>query len=126
MLNTATFFGCDWGSTAFRLRLVEAPSRRVLGELSAPAGVKTFTGFPAAERSERMGRYLAGRPILITGMASSNVGWKELPYAMAPFPLDGSSARAEGVEFTDTAGRRRRALLCSGARTADDVMRGEE
>lgn len=141
MVNAMTaaraFIGCDWGSTSFRLRLVETPSRRVLAEQSAPAGVKTFAALPAAERAERMARFLAERlalwpevgvevPIVVTGMASSNVGWRELPYAAAPFPLDGSRAETARVEFAGTAGRIRRALLCSGVRTEDDVMRGEE
>ena len=65
-------------------------------------------------------------PIIITGMASSNVGWRELPYATAPFPLDGSEAKWDRVEFSDTNGRAREALLISGVRTPDDVMRGEE
>jgi 2-dehydro-3-deoxygalactonokinase len=84
-----------------------------------------------------MARFLAGQlaalpaiepapPIIITGMASSNVGWRELPYAAAPFPLDGSCARSERITFPDHEGKTREAFLVSGVRTDDDVMRGEE
>jgi 2-dehydro-3-deoxygalactonokinase len=65
-------------------------------------------------------------PIVITGMASSNVGWRELPYASAPFPLDASEAKWERVRFDHANGPAREALLVSGVRTSDDVMRGEE
>ncbi|MGH7943486.1 MAG: 2-dehydro-3-deoxygalactonokinase, partial [Opitutaceae bacterium] len=141
MVNTTmphdVFIGCDWGSTSFRLRVVERGTRRILAGQSSANGVKAFTSVPPAGRAASMSRFFAEQlaacpevgqtaPIIITGMASSNVGWRELPYASAPFPLDGSQAKWERLEFSDLNGRPREALLVSGVRTADDVMRGEE
>src|SRR6187455_850770 len=34
-------------------------------------------------------------PLVISGMASSTIGWKELPYAPAPLRLDGTNLRFE-------------------------------
>ena len=136
-MATNHFIGCDWGSTSFRLRLIERGTRRIVAELSSASGVKSFATVPAPQRASRMAQFFAeqiaglrvtegAEPIIITGMASSNVGWCELPYASAPFPLDGSRAKVERIEFPDARSGAREALLVSGVRTDDDVMRGEE
>ena len=136
-MATDHFIGCDWGSTSFRLRLIERGTRRIVAEQSSASGVKSFSTVPATQRASHMARFFAeqiaslpeihgAEPIIVTGMASSNVGWRELPYASAPFPLDGSRAKVERIEFPDASGRLREALLVSGVRTDDDVMRGEE
>ena len=99
-MATNHFIGCDWGSTSFRLRLIERGTRRIVAEQSGASGVKSFATLPAPQRASRMAQFFAeqiaglrgtegAEPIIITGMASSNVGWCELPYASAPFPLDG-------------------------------------
>lgn len=137
MVNADIFVGCDWGSTSFRLRLVEFGSRRIVAEQSTANGIKTFAALPAAPRAEAMGHFFAERlsvwpdlppatPIIITGMASSNVGWQQLPYALAPFPLDGSGCQTGRVTIPLADSRSRDALLVSGVRTDDDIMRGEE
>jgi 2-dehydro-3-deoxygalactonokinase len=57
-------------------------------------------------------------------MASSSVGMTELPYREVPFRTDGSDLSitrfAAGDDFPHEI------ILVSGARTSDDVMRGEE
>jgi 2-dehydro-3-deoxygalactonokinase len=55
---------------------------------------------------------------VISGMAGSSIGWKELPYARLPFLLDGSAAVVDEIESG--------IFLISGVRSEDDVMRGEE
>ena len=135
--NHGAFISCDWGSTSFRLRIVELGTRRIIAEQQTPDGIKTFAALPAANRSTAMASLLADRlatwpeldpelVVVISGMASSNVGWHELPYVSAPFPLDGSRAGRKWISFPDRQGNQRRALLISGVRTADDIMRGEE
>ncbi|MSU47890.1 MAG: hypothetical protein EXS37_02150 [Opitutus sp.] len=137
MSATDIFVGCDWGSTSFRLRIVERGSRRVIAEQSAGNGIKIFASLPAPARAAAMAGFFAERlaawpdfsvaaPIIITGMASSNVGWLQLPYAVAPFPLDGSGCQTGRVTFPAVDGRTRTATLISGVRTDDDIMRGEE
>jgi 2-dehydro-3-deoxygalactonokinase len=117
--------------------MVERGSRRVLAERSSADGVKAFSAVAPEERASQMARFLAGQlaawaeldpltPIIVTGMASSNVGWRELPYASTPFPLDGSRAVIERIEWVDQSGHKRTARLVSGVRAPDDVMRGEE
>jgi len=127
------FIGCDWGSTSFRVRLIERGTRRIVAEQSSPEGIKVFAALAADDRARRMGQLLGERiagwpaaPIVVTGMASANVGWRELPYARVPFPLDGSGASTARVEFPLNGNAGRTALLVSGVSTTDDVMRGEE
>jgi 2-dehydro-3-deoxygalactonokinase len=131
------FVSCDWGSTSFRLRIVELGTRRILAEQQAPNGIKTFAALSAAERSTAMAALLAERlglwpdldresAIVVSGMASSNVGWEELPYTRTPFPLDGSRCGVKWISLPDREGQRRKVLLVAGVRTDDDIMRGEE
>ncbi len=127
------FIGCDWGSTSFRLRAVERGTRRILAEDRTGPGVKSFAELPPGDRAEAMGRLLGERttawpnaPLIVTGMASSDIGWRELPYASAPFPIDGSAANVSRIGISGGSGVVRTAWLVSGLRTADDVMRGEE
>jgi 2-dehydro-3-deoxygalactonokinase len=89
-------------------------------------------GLSAEEREARFSSALAAElatfadaetdlPVVVSGMATSAHGWVELPYAVAPLPLDGTglvTARRE------VAGRP--VTLVSGIRTERDVMRGEE
>lgn len=132
-----TFLGCDWGTTSFRLRLVERGTRRILAEQAEPAGVRPFAALSPAERAARLAAHLADRiarwpevgpdvPFVVTGMASSTVGWQELPYASTPFPLDGATAEVSPRTLPGPGGRSRPGLLVSGVRTADDILRGEE
>jgi 2-dehydro-3-deoxygalactonokinase len=135
------FVSCDWGTTRLRLRVVRLPECRVLTEVESPAGAASLAaGSTAADRPARFGAALSqavgrlaaefGRPlddtqVLISGMASSSIGWHELPYAQLPLGLDGDGLiwqelpRPEGFP----AGR---LALISGAATGRDVLRGEE
>ncbi len=119
------FVSCDWGTTRFRLRWIED------GRPRAEAVTDEGTARLAAETGDRAGVFRAalGRglerlgapgalPVVISGMAGSSIGWKELSYARLPFPLDGSGAVWDEVE--------RGVYLLSGLRSDADVMRGEE
>jgi 2-dehydro-3-deoxygalactonokinase len=59
-----------------------------------------------------------GLPVMVSGMASSSIGWRELPYARLPFSLEGSSVVGQWVEPG--------VYLISGVRGQNDMMRGEE
>ena len=52
-------------------------------------------------------------PVIISGMASSSVGWRELPYAKVPVGLDGAS-RTRWLRLLCTAGDRSRWHLLLG------------
>lgn len=62
--------------------------------------------------------------VVISGMASSSVGMKELAYAELPFLTDGSNAQVALITYPKLFDYP--LLLISGVRFGDEVMRGEE
>lgn len=119
------FVSCDWGTTNFRLRLIGGPAAAAevctdegAAKLAAAGGDRAAAFHDTLNRGlERLGAP-ADFPVVISGMASSSIGWCELPYARLPFALDGRdivSRRLDG-----------RIHLLSGVRCDDDMMRGEE
>jgi 2-dehydro-3-deoxygalactonokinase len=142
-----TFLSCDWGTTTLRLRVAEGRPPTAAAEVRLDEGaarihallVEDPSGPSREERFEGVLRRACGElaraagsafprhaPIVISGMAGSSIGWREVPYAETPFPLDGSGACLERVaSITHQAGRHE-AMIIGGLRTAGDVMRGEE
>lgn len=137
---------CDWGSTAFRLRLIEMPAQKIVGEVSSDDGVtRTFNLWKANAADKGITRKqffigqlkkqkdnlaaqlsmkLDGITIIVSGMASSSIGMQELPYALLPFATDGSDAT---VQFFEAEGNfPNPIILISGVRSEEEVMRGEE
>jgi len=140
---TRAFLSCDWGTSNLRLRAVEAEPFRILSEARLEEGASKVReraqaeGRPAAEcfrdvlasvlgELGRRGGVPPGAPVVISGMAGSSIGWKEVPYAPLPFPLDGADARWEEVEDVPGPSGRHRVFIVSGLAAEDDVMRGEE
>lgn len=137
------FLSCDWGTTNFRLSLVDRASESVLASVTSSQGIQpTFEAWGRSGEPDRIAFYrrqieraiselnakqhfdLSGCPLLLSGMASSSIGMKELPYAGLPLPLDGSGLVVENIP----AGRDlpHDLLLISGVQKPGDVMRGEE
>lgn len=131
------FISCDWGTTNFRLRVVDTDSLRVVAEQQTDRGIKSLYAefragggddqyaFFAAYLQEQLNRLPAAHraaPLVLSGMASANIGLCELPYAPLPLPQDGSTLVWR--RLTLPAGTE--ALLISGARDDESVMRGEE
>ena len=138
---------CDWGTTSFRLRLVSGAERKIVREIRESAGVKSLQdealrrgAHGPLERGTVFEEYLRQKldalfanvpkpasplPLIISGMASSSIGWRELPYARAPFALDGRGLLAEELRWNkpEWIGSTR---LVSGVSTEHDMMRGEE
>jgi len=118
------FVGCDWGTSNFRLRLFDGKVRRELKTDEGTAKLAAAGGDRAAAFKSTLAaglvRLKAPRnlPVVISGMASSTIGWKELPYAKAPFALDGRTAVWDKVEP--------HVYLISGLRTDTEILRGEE
>jgi 2-dehydro-3-deoxygalactonokinase len=140
-----TFLSCDWGTSSFRLRLVEREGLKVLAEESSKEGnAPTAELWKQAKQppEQRVAFYLAiiqnhlkkleaavktsltGVPIVISGMASSTVGMLELPYKPLPFAVDGSDLATKTIPATPDFAHP--TLLISGVKSDDDVMRGEE
>ncbi|MEP6584128.1 MAG: 2-dehydro-3-deoxygalactonokinase, partial [Ginsengibacter sp.] len=67
---------------------------------------------------------LTSLPVIISGMASANIGMMNLPYKEIPFSIDGHDLNVEIIAANNNFGHP--ILLVSGAKTINDVMRGEE
>ena len=141
------FLSCDWGTTSFRLRRVSGTELKVIGEVREQTGIRSLyeeamrSGAQTeAVRADLFARFLhrkleallaSGKtperrlPLVISGMASSSVGWQELPYARTPFPLDGRGLQSQELNWSkpEWVGATH---LISGVATARDMMRGEE
>lgn len=139
------FISCDWGSTAFRLRLVDADRLAIEAEITASCGiVSTFEywkqsgkkeedrfSFYAAVLNEQLGKLgeqvnfsLQDLPLVVSGMAASRIGMMELPYKGLPFSTDGRDLNIKVIKSaTDL---RHPVVMISGVQTSNDVMRGEE
>ncbi|MDP4131361.1 MAG: 2-dehydro-3-deoxygalactonokinase [Bacteroidota bacterium] len=140
------FLSCDWGTSTFRLRLVRVSDHTILEEIISKEGIATIFGNWKAQTGQgTVGREeyvlkvlqnhlqalgkkttqsLDGIPVLISGMASSSIGIRELPYAGLPFSLDGRDAIIQKIRPDEN--RAHEVLLISGLSTPADVMRGEE
>lgn len=144
MQSNQEFLSCDWGTTAFRLRWVAGPDRAVIREMRAQAGSKllyeqalALGGQSESNRDRVYSGYLRDRlrewegaasgpvPLVISGMASSTVGWKELPYAKVPLDLSGRELRFSILEWNKP-GWIGHTFLLSGIATQSDIIRGEE
>jgi 2-dehydro-3-deoxygalactonokinase len=134
---------CDWGTTSLRLQLIETSSLICVAKVTSSQGnAAIFNEWKMAGNADRVQFYLnylqplltelsaiAGLTVgeltmIISGMASSTVGMKELAYADLPFKLDGSSANVEWIDAKPLVANP--ILLISGVHQSDDVMRGEE
>lgn len=137
---------CDWGTTAFRLRLVEISSSLIIAEILSDEGIlKMFDLWKSVADRQAVSREvfflqqlkkqiarLSGKlaialddvPVIVSGMASSSIGIKELPYAQLPFLLTGEDAIVECIAIS--AEMPNKVMVVSGVRSDSDVMRGEE
>lgn len=144
--DQAHFISCDWGTTSFRLQLVSLVEHRVVAGIKSDDGAKAInlrapeTPNPA-QRANLFSDHLRGAilkllaesghpvaplPVVVSGMASSSIGWKELPYAPTPFAIDGSGVVMEQMPLDLTAGCTSPVFLISGLATEREMMRGEE
>ncbi len=137
------FFSCDWGTSTFRLRLVDAVNEKILSEIKTGYGIASaFEAWKQSDRGldERIAFYQSylfeqlkkieassqntaeNTPIILSGMVSSSIGMLELPYKNLPFRADGSDLAVHIIPFAG--GRQLR--IVSGVRSESDVIRGEE
>ncbi|MDW3652231.1 MAG: 2-dehydro-3-deoxygalactonokinase [Bacteroidia bacterium] len=136
---------CDWGTSSFRLRLVETETAEILYEIHSNEGIKSsFAKFSSEigkyDEIEKMykrflmdkirllerksGATLMHVPIIFSGMASSSIGIRELPYGELPFRFDRVSLPYEWMQAEEFFPYN--ILLISGLKKEGDVMRGEE
>ncbi len=139
------FISVDWGTSALRIRIIDSAKALPLAEVSNNTGISAVfnlwkqSGKPKRERlsfyqaillteikalEEKLDFSISDLPLVISGMASSSIGMINLPYKEIPFSMDGHDLNVKMIEGTKE--RKNEMLIISGARTDDDVMRGEE
>lgn len=138
------FLSCDWGTSSFRLKLIESDTGRVVTAIEDDTGIKemynrwsVYSG--SLSRIDFYQAFLKDKvkelemkspvafnhpPILLSGMASSSIGLKELSYSPLPFKLNDPDLNTETVEATEQFPYD--LYLISGLCSSEDVMRGEE
>lgn len=140
------FFNCDWGTSRLRLRLIDIRSGGIVSARSSDQGAAKLAANSTPETrgalfasslqqhideiASAVDAKLDDAPVLISGMASSSMGWCELPYAPLPFSLDGRDLHWRRLDSPEEGSSKEHAkrpiYLCSGIRSDHDVMRGEE
>lgn len=137
------FISCDWGTSSFRLRLIEAATKNILAETRSAQGIAAtyalwkeqdvadrilfYTGIILQQiivLEQQCGYSLDDITILISGMASATIGMMELPYKFIPLQISKAELQTHVVPATGTC--RHTIIIISGVRSATDVMRGEE
>jgi 2-dehydro-3-deoxygalactonokinase len=138
------FLSCDWGTSSFRLRLVNIEDAFIEGEYANDKGIQyaNQSFFNLEEKGSRENHYfsllnngveklaelsgtdLGGIPLVCSGMASSSIGLKELPYANLPFDILGTDMELHFYPYPEPLAHP--LLLLSGLKSGDNVMRGEE
>src|SRR6187401_1627465 len=97
------FISCDWGTSSFRIHVIDALTASVLAEIRTQQGIaatyslwqqqqnpeqflfyRIYLETQVEKLEENYGSSLDGMPIIISGMASSAIGMKELPYKQIP------------------------------------------
>ena len=139
------FLSCDWGTSSFRLRLVNVADEKVFNEIVTSDGIAgthqrwlkesgrnedrlSFYRKYLLEQIKKLGEEahsdLSGLDLMISGMASSSIGMIELPYKELPLKIDGSDFFTHIIEQSKNFPYK--LIIISGMRTGDDVLRGEE
>lgn len=139
------FLSCDWGTSSFRLRLINTTTSEHIGESYSDEGVAKVYDCWLQKKGVEKDRFtfytdvlkkhiskiqdqtkvaLNGIPIIISGMASSTIGIMELPYKQLPVSTDISDLPIEKIERTKEFDHT--VLIISGLKTDTDIMRGEE
>src|SRR5262245_21287475 len=126
-MSEAAYVAVDWGTSSFRLWLVDRAGNS-LGERRSHEGMMAAgkSGFATVLQShlEAVGA-APGLPVVVCGMAGARGGWVEAGYVDTPAPLASILKHAVTVPGQD---RDIRILpgIAQRDRKAPDVMRGEE
>jgi 2-dehydro-3-deoxygalactonokinase len=138
------FLSCDWGTSSFRLKLVENNPFRIVAEVQNSHGISAthsawqqngaghdrFLFYASLIKASvslleaKVNLLLSGVPIVISGMASSSLGMVILPYKHIPFNTDGSDLELSWIK--SSADFNHDVIILSGVCSDTDVMRGEE
>jgi 2-dehydro-3-deoxygalactonokinase len=137
-MNDKNFISVDWGTTNLRIRLVSLPTLEIIEEIKSPKGVKTinkewlekggdrelhFSDFLKTQLIQFNTEINPTIPIVLSGMASSSIGLRELPYSVLPFESSGNTLHVELVKSDSFPYY---LTIISGVQSSTDVIRGEE
>lgn len=126
-MKQAAHVAVDWGTSSFRLWLVDRDGN-VLDERRSHEGMMAAAkpGFASVLQShlEVVGA-VPGLPVIICGMAGARQGWVEAGYLDTPAPLASILKQAVAVPGQDRDVRILPGIAQRDAK-APDVMRGEE
>jgi len=143
-MNMEYFLSCDWGTSTFRLKLINTGDLDVMAEVSTGEGIastyklwqqttsdstrldfyKNFLANKIRQIEKQVSVSLDGVPVIISGMASSSIGMVELAYKNIPLNADGSDLITYTIN--SDASFKHLIFIISGATNKCDVMRGEE
>ncbi|MCB0633209.1 MAG: 2-dehydro-3-deoxygalactonokinase [Saprospiraceae bacterium] len=142
MTANSCFISCDWGTSSFRLYLVNTGDGSICNAITEGLGIKPLhqqwqqqEAMPRIDFFQQYlqdqvralsllnGNSLGEMPVYISGMASSSIGMYELPYADLPFALNGRDLLIRKMSLPDFP---HPVCLLSGLKSRHDVMRGEE
>lgn len=131
------FLSVDWGTTNFRLRVVETATLGVISECKTDKGIRLlneqYLTQKECERQHFFADYLAAQvrtlpveyqscPIVLSGMASSSIGLQELDYAEFPFDQSGQNLLWKQMTLHNGLA----VFLISGVKNSSGMIRGEE
>ncbi|MEO6844386.1 MAG: 2-dehydro-3-deoxygalactonokinase [Ginsengibacter sp.] len=136
------FISCDWGTSSFRLQVIELETQDVMAKVVSQQGIAAtyemwkksssdrFLFYESVlsscirELSSQCGYPLSEIPIIISGMASSAIGMMALDYKMLPVKTNGNDLLIHIV--ASSARFKHQMIFVSGLKSTTDVMRGEE
>lgn len=137
-MQTKYFISIDWGTSNFRMRLIDVSTLDIIEVIESSKGAKTLYNDWLKVKGDKEQLFLSflksqlqkfktsidnSTCIIISGMASSSIGLRELPYAELPFSPNGKELYIEKI---NTPIINHSIYLISGVKTSDDVIRGEE
>lgn len=142
-MKKSSLLCCDWGTSNFRLYLLDIISNKILGMVKTDQGIaytfeawkqdvsrnriaffRNFLNKEVKRLSNILERNLDDIPIILSGMASSSIGMEEISYAKVPFSLHQPSLFLKHFLKNDIYSNE--LFIYGGLRTENDVMRGEE
>lgn len=138
MSDLENFISCDWGTSNFRLRLVDQETLQIIKVVESNDGVKkVYQNFKEQSIEKNQTTYFLDflkskiallnlsntkTTVVISGMASSSLGMYELEYAPLPFGFNANQLISKTIRPTPDL----KIIIVSGAKSDSDVMRGEE
>ncbi len=130
MQLTGQIVSIDWGTSNFRAYVVDTASTSIVSTYESDKGVRSFVGErdPHLAQEEYLKQVISDlkvstdAQVILSGMASSSIGIRELPYAQLPMSGDGSGLAV--VQLPDW--NSHEIYMISGVSDGMGFMRGEE